>query len=180
MKKEKAENDSASGIIKYPSFENFKKTCENYKEVCEAEGITNEETFENFYQTRLYYGFPERNEKFRLIRLPDYTEWVAIDSGLADTIVHLNQHGYKTKYCCEGHKYEEYLTGYIYFAALSEEKQNTLLNLAFGLMLSGRMYVKAEVENDEVTIRFRPNVANEAGKGQMLWAIRQATLDFIE
>lgn len=172
------EEEQSEMARKY-SFEDFKKTCENYAEICEAEEIVDEKTFQWFCQNRLYYGFPERGEKFKLVRLPGYTEWVAIDYGLADIIVYLNEHGYPTKYCCEGHKYENYRGGYIYFEALPEEKQERLLNLAFGLMLSDQVYMKAEVENDEITIRFRPNIEDEHSHDMMLGALQRVFYDFI-
>jgi len=172
------EKEQAAGMVRY-SLEDFKKACENYEEICEAEEIVDEKTFQGFCRNRLYYGFPERGEKFKLVELPGYTEWVPIDAGLADIIVHLNEHGYPTKYCCEGHKSDNYHSGYIYFEALPEEKQEVLLNLAFGLMLSDRVYMKAEVSNDEVTLRFRPNVEVKESHDIMLEAIRQVFYDFI-
>lgn len=162
------------------SFNDFKETCENYQKICELEGIIDQDTFENFYRNRVYFGFPQRKEKFRLIHVPGMSEWVAIDYGLADVIEYLNQKGYITKYCCSGHKFDKYTSGYIYFAALDKEKQATLLDLAFGLTLSGQMYVKVEVpSDDEIIIRFRPNVPNEDNNCIMLEAIRRAVIDFI-
>ena len=40
---------------------------------------------------------------------------IEIDSKLAFQISVLNKKGYKTKFCCSGHAYEEFVTTYIYF-----------------------------------------------------------------
>ena len=178
MRTEKDEMEEPEKIVR-SSFESFKKSCENYEEVCRIEGIVDDKTFKSFYKTKIYYGFPSKGERFKLVRLPGYTEWVPIDAGLADIIVYLNEHGYPTKYCCEGHKYENYRGGYIYFEALPEEKQERLLNLAFGLMLSDQVYMKAEVSNDEVTLRFRPNIEDEHSHDMMLGALQRVFYDFI-
>ena len=162
------------------SFNNFKETCENYQKICELEEITDQNTFENFYRNRVYYGFPVNREKFKLVKLPGSDLWHPIDSGLADVIVYLNEKGYTTKYCCSGHK-PDFEGGYIYFASLDPEKIDAILNLAFGWMMSDQMYVRAEVnDRNEVTIRFRPISRYDKSQERMLWAIKQSTFDFIK
>ena len=144
-------------MYKY-SFEQFKRNCTNFDEVVKELGLT-KDTWEKFlYSPTLDYVFPENNEKFKLVQLEESGPWIPIDDGIADIIVDLNKKGYKTRFCCEGHNRSQSCGGYIFFHELDEGQMNSLMNIVFGIAVSGKVYVTLETDDDRgPTIRWKPN-----------------------
>lgn len=140
------------------TFDEFKKNCLNSSEIISSERIETEEDFDNFYNTKVDYSFPAKEVKFEMISLVP-GKYSPIDSGLCKTIVHLNNRGYTTKYCCEGHPGErgrgEYLEGYIFFGPLGKERLENLTECFLRLALSGKLYVLVEDGPGEGEIIFR-------------------------
>ena len=141
------------------SFEQFKRNCTNFEEAVEELDLTKDVWEEFLFSPTLGYLFPEHNEKFRLTRLEEDGPWIPIDEGIADVIIDLNKKGYKTRYCCSGHDYEKsHFNGYIFFYEMTKEQMENLMNVVFGIAVSGKVYVTLETDDDRgPTIRWKPN-----------------------
>lgn len=114
-------------------FNFFKDYCANFVEIQKKHGIA-ENNIEEFNAKMLTYPAYNNGGRFVLVEASVFgvnentpntqAMYVPIDEGICDAIIELNKNGYRTEYCCEGHKdkYGEYSTGYIMFDMLCPEK----------------------------------------------------------
>ena len=129
-------------------FENY---CDNYSDIVKSEGVT-KSTFGDFMENKVCFGFPNKT-RFRLVNLKGQDKYVPVDSGICRAIVHLNERGYTTKYCCEGHGHGN---GYIYFELLDEEKSNALVDKFVSLAENKVIKLVRESINGKLIFRFSP------------------------
>ena len=92
---------------------------------------------------------------------------IEVDNNIARSIMKLNQKGYKTKYCCEGHEIKSF-GGYVYFKDTHVSK---LPNIPIGWETEYNMYNRLDYNIEGIsdfTIRYNLRSTSQENKADKI------------